>query len=569
MKKNNLKTQQGITIIALTITIIVLLILAGVSIAFLTGDNQIIGKSQESKKETEIMQYQEKLEILKQLESTNNYTADVDQFMDNYVEVVAKDAMFKENKGITPDSNKKVVTVVTKEGYEFEVTMDDVIYVGDKDEGGNEGGNGDGNNNGGEDNNEEVAGLTFSTDYGTIDVIWLDINNNVISKPNIPQLTSNGESLVPVKWNSLNNIVETTASDTNWYNYSENRWANAKAKNGSYFVWIPRYAYRITYYSDPDYKNLTGYYDGRGQWKADTREVRVALDSGIETVNYNGEKYIVHPAFETNLDNGGWDKDLAGIWVAKFEANGIGKDLKFTYGVPSVRSQTIGMQYTSARQATYGYIGQKGEDGNTSFMNSHMMKNSEWGAVAYLTHSKYGLNGKEIKANNNSSYYTGGGIGEEYKSNTNQSTTGNVYGIYDLSGGAWERISTFNSTDINEDFLYFQWTEATGLTTDSESTKYATKYYNETDFDGGNKITYTVGKVGDATKEVNTGGIADKNDTKNFNNWFSDYPYFVYSTSPFFGRGGTYANGDGAGIFYMDHVMGTSHNISFRASLAF
>lgn len=147
MRKNNYKKQRGITIIALTITIIVLLIFAGVSVALITGDNDLIGKSQESKRETEIMQYQEKLEILKQLEATNNYTADVDQFMANYVEVVEKDAMFKENKGITPDSNKKLVTVITKEGYEFEVTMDDVIYVGDK----SEGGNGDGN----EENNEE------------------------------------------------------------------------------------------------------------------------------------------------------------------------------------------------------------------------------------------------------------------------------------------------------------------------------------------------------------------------------------------------------------------------------
>lgn len=136
MKKKNYQKQRGVTIIALTVTIIVLLILAGISISLLTDDSEIIGKSEQSKKETEIMQYQEKLEILKQLEATNNYTADVDQFMANYVEVVKKDAMFKENKGITPNIVKKLVTVVTKEGYEFEVTMDDVIYVGDKEESG-------------------------------------------------------------------------------------------------------------------------------------------------------------------------------------------------------------------------------------------------------------------------------------------------------------------------------------------------------------------------------------------------------------------------------------------------
>lgn len=39
------KEQKGVTLIALVITIIVLLILAGVSIAFLTGDNGILNKS--------------------------------------------------------------------------------------------------------------------------------------------------------------------------------------------------------------------------------------------------------------------------------------------------------------------------------------------------------------------------------------------------------------------------------------------------------------------------------------------------------------------------------------------
>ena len=43
--KLNLKERNGITLIALVITIIVLLILAGVTIATLTGDNGILGKA--------------------------------------------------------------------------------------------------------------------------------------------------------------------------------------------------------------------------------------------------------------------------------------------------------------------------------------------------------------------------------------------------------------------------------------------------------------------------------------------------------------------------------------------
>ena len=132
MKKINYKKQRGVTIVALTVTIIVLLILAGISISILTGDSKLIGKSEQSKRETEIMQYQEKLEILKQLEYTNNYTSDMEQFLNNYAEIVEQDEMFKQNKGITPDVTNNLVTVITKEGYKFEVTMDDVIYVGDE-----------------------------------------------------------------------------------------------------------------------------------------------------------------------------------------------------------------------------------------------------------------------------------------------------------------------------------------------------------------------------------------------------------------------------------------------------
>ena len=48
------KKEKGITLIALVITIIVLLILAGVTIATLTGDNGILTKANEAKESTEI-----------------------------------------------------------------------------------------------------------------------------------------------------------------------------------------------------------------------------------------------------------------------------------------------------------------------------------------------------------------------------------------------------------------------------------------------------------------------------------------------------------------------------------
>lgn len=50
--KKQMKNNKGITLIALVITIIVLLILAGVSIAMLTGDNGLLTKASKSKTET-------------------------------------------------------------------------------------------------------------------------------------------------------------------------------------------------------------------------------------------------------------------------------------------------------------------------------------------------------------------------------------------------------------------------------------------------------------------------------------------------------------------------------------
>ena len=406
--------------------------------------------------------------------------------------------------------------------------------------------------------------VPFSTDYGKIDVIWLDTDNNVISSPNKPIITdSNGESLTPIKWSAnsgteASNIIETTSSDSDWYNYSESRWANVKAKNASYFVWIPRYAYRIIYYSDSNYETATGYYDGYGQWKI-TGELRLKIDEGIETVDYNDFKYIVHPAFETNLDNGGWSNELSGFWVAKFLAHTSTDDatgvLNFQAGewVPYIQA---GSQYKVSRNATYGYTGTIDSfDGKTSFMYSHMMKNSEWGAIVYLAYSKYGSNGIDVSPNHVSASqwfvdYSVTGGGASFYNRPELSSTQNVYGVYDLVGGLSERTATINISDDNNYYSSSGWQTATGLSTKSQSTKYVTMYKNSSSTSTGNSILYSIGKVGDATKEVNTGGQDSKTSTKSYSNWIGKEMYIINSKQPFFGRGGYFgASENELGIF--------------------
>ena len=63
LKKEKRKQERGITLIALITTIIVLLILAGISIGAITGSNGIIGQAQSAKEETEISQEKEIIDI--------------------------------------------------------------------------------------------------------------------------------------------------------------------------------------------------------------------------------------------------------------------------------------------------------------------------------------------------------------------------------------------------------------------------------------------------------------------------------------------------------------------------
>ena len=152
-----------------------------------------------------------------------------------------------------------------------------------------------------------------------------------------------------------------------------------------------------------------------------------------------------------------------------------------------------------------------------SSADSHMMKNIEWGAVAYLKQSNYGLGITDITINNNSSYYTGGGSGSSYKTNTGQSTTGNITGVYDMSGGAIEYVMGNYAKTAGESRLIVSGVPAEHI-----------------DIYSGNNVSAS--HLGDATGE--TAG------------WYSDSSaLFVSSSRPWFGRGGYYGGKDHSGVF--------------------
>ena len=81
--KNRIKQKNGITLIALVITIIVLLILAGVSIAMLTGQNGILTQANNAKDETEQANAKEKLEsaVIATMSQSKRGTLDADKLV--------------------------------------------------------------------------------------------------------------------------------------------------------------------------------------------------------------------------------------------------------------------------------------------------------------------------------------------------------------------------------------------------------------------------------------------------------------------------------------------------------
>ena len=73
-----MRNQKGITLIALVITIIVLLILAGVSIAMLTGENGILTNASESQQKTDYENACEQIDIALQAIKTEALAKMVD-----------------------------------------------------------------------------------------------------------------------------------------------------------------------------------------------------------------------------------------------------------------------------------------------------------------------------------------------------------------------------------------------------------------------------------------------------------------------------------------------------------
>ena len=134
---------------------------------------------------------------------------------------------------------------------------------------------------------------------------------------------------------------------------------------------------------------------------------------------------------------------------------------------------------------------------------------------------------------------TGGN--DAYKTNVAQSTTKNIYGVYDMSGGSWEYVM---GNMVSTSGVFYS-SSAGFVSTNIPDSKYFDSYTYST-----TNTTHSRGKLGDATKETlkifggETGG------------WYSDYAYLPHSTNSWFARGGGYGSGASAGVFRFNRGTG-------------
>ena len=406
------------------------------------------------------------------------------------------------------------------------------------------------------------------------------------------------------------NAVTVSAENREEYLNAEPGTVIEMADINTMWVWIPRYKYTI-FNANMSGSEVTEEQEIEILFEEGTASTgtvscidsinnsegtsEVCTDSTYGEVTNNSSTYT-HPAFTFG------DEELTGFWFGKFE-NSLDENNNIIIkpDVLSWNNQTISTAFEYSRKmelenniygfsssaTAYNATGELTNDTNN--FDTHNIKNMEWGTVAYLTQSKYGrcTDGvcTEIYINNSArqdgdTWYdtytgrSGGAVGgsvihraygsysyDDYLINDNNtkgnkakglgvgaSTTGNIYGIYDMSGGLWDRVM---GNMVNEDGSFYVGSAGTWNANLHPALKYYDRYsYGTTNNDA---AAYKRGKLGDATKEIlkvvkETGG------------WYSDYSWFLCSGNPWFHRGGRAGDASSAGVFSFHRHWGSAYS---------
>ena len=434
-------------------------------------------------------------------------------------------------------------------------------------------------------------------------------NEFVLEDPSNANRPVLADGMIPVKHNGTTWVKVNATGDYNqWYDYGNKQWANAvmvssdtrdtymtadigtpvqEADILAYYVWIPRYKYQLfnVAYAKVNSQLINVQFESG---TASTGTVTCSVSEiGVETcTNKANGNWYTHPAFTFG------EEELEGIWVGKFETtygtnttnvypdNTVYETPTIKPNVTSLRNQQVSKQFQTAQYfGTSAYLTSTG----VNEVDAHMMKNIEWGAVAYLKQSAYGLGTTDICKNSYKYFLTGCGP-QSAGSNANgstcntyhttlgisASTTGNITGVYDMVGGAEEYTmgviqdntttgrSPMSGTDTSSNSGYIgkvgiSYADS-GNTLAFPAAKYYDLYANGTT--SNDQTAYNRSHLGDATGETR--------------GWYSDYAFFLYADEPWLERGGAYDRiGPYAGVFYFYRVFGNaSTGNGFRVVLS-
>ena len=422
----------------------------------------------------------------------------------------------------------------------------------------------------------EVKSIKLGLKYSKIDIKYEDNENKIdIYNSDVPNEPNLVKGMIPITYNEFKKVWE-KADYSNWYDYGNRKWANAvmvtdssrdnyiNAKAGSevkeediltYLVWIPRYRYKL----------FNTLFD-----KIDPIEINIVFE-GKNSSKSNGTKngeWLTHPAFTFG------DQELAGIWVGKFETTGTGDMPTIKPNLVSLTNQNISTQFDTSRKINYVVDNEKDK------IDAHIAKNVDWGAVVYLSHSKYGIctNGvcNNIRNNNvntlndiNGPSVTGcssvnpnGSMVVSDTCNTNYSrayndneygvlasTTYSIYGIYDMSGGSWETTMGVMKSEDGKSIISgrneTRNSGYTGILFDDNDKKIITKNYVGMSLP--NSKYYDLYDFGTDIYSVNRSHYGDATGETIY--WYEDFHEFVVNPVAWFMRGGLYNHNINDGVF--------------------
>lgn len=262
--------------------------------------------------------------------------------------------------------------------------------------------------------------------------------NEFRKEPSLPILFAD---MIAITWeNGVEKEVKAPhANPEKWYDYYAGRMANAKTKDGSYWVWIPRFAYRITYYTDASQSVVKGYYTDKGFVAAD---METAIDeSAVKTPYFKMEKEFV-PNYETIKTKGfrvheAFGKagsQRKGFWISKYMA---GTDGRFAPNNTILKTEQMYQAFFNADRMTrdnnpYGL--------DYTVQHSSIPRSTEYGALYYLI----GISNPAFSPNTTTTSDI---------NNVTSATFGNETGVFDLNNGVreWTADVAVNSFKNFED----------------------------------------------------------------------------------------------------------------------